>query len=208
MKKMLVGASLVAALVYSAQAYEVYCNFGTLPHSSGTITTDTIEYKVVVGATSPALENFYVGYFIAPTVGSYYVKDSVGGVVAFSLGLSGGAFNAKDSFVADNSTMPANNFTVSSLNYALTTALEAGTYYFGYKVASDTYQLVETGWKASAAGDTAESVWNKPVSGTLDPETNGFGPVHTIVTVPEPTSCALLGLGAALLALRRRAVKA
>jgi hypothetical protein len=58
-----------------------------------------------------------------------------------------------------------------------------------------TYELLDVGWNC----DTAQTEnWTMPVSG-------GLGPVHA--PIPEPGTMALVGVGAGVLALRRRLQK-
>ena len=140
MNKLVLSVSMALSLVYGARAYEVLCNMGT--HNSGLITTDTVEYKVTVGDADDEMSSFTAGYFVAPTAGSLYVKDSGGFTIgSWSQATDVSNTTGNKTFAADGSVITPNAF-VSELKWS-GTALAIGTYYFGYKVAADTYALGE-----------------------------------------------------------------
>lgn len=197
MKKMLLSVSLSMGVVLGLQAYQVNCNFDT---GASTISTDTIEYKVVVG-TGETLNEFKVGYFILPNASSLYVHNSVGGTVA---GWAQTAdpqampyFSGNNTYVAHGQVVNQNTL-VNDVRWQ-GGSLSEGTYYFGYKVASANYNLGEVGFTAIGSSTQAD-IWG--VGQTVNDGMNGA--LHSVV--PEPTSFALIGLGAAVLALRRRKV--
>ena len=78
MKKMMLSISMALGLVYGAQAYSVTENFGG-DHSSGYVTTDHVEYRVVV-ASGQTLGEFRVAYGLGavPAPSAFYAKNSSG----------------------------------------------------------------------------------------------------------------------------------
>lgn len=203
--KVLTTLALIIGLATGAHAYSVFCNFN-LPHGGASqemvysLTMDTVEYRVVVDE-GESLAEFFVGWGIGPLANSAYVEDSGRNGVAFSI-LNTGLREHSDSYTPDGmiSTAPDSE-TLASLRYVITTPVGPGTYYFGYRIPLDTYFLIDTGWQTLDdlnQGNSDSENWLASVS-------NGEGPVHA--PIPEPATMALVGIGSAVLALRRRFMK-
>jgi hypothetical protein len=197
MKKMMLASLMCFAFVCGTQAYQVTCNFA-LPHdgvgqeTTKSVTTDFVEYKVVLSG-GETLADFYVGAGVAPIALSMYLATSSKGVDIGGWTLGTAGTQQSDTYTPDGTISSASDGMIASLHWDNLT-LAAGTYYFGYAIANGSYSLIDTGWDCDGTGE----VWADAVS-------SGTGPVHT---VPEPTSFALIGLGAAVMALRRRKIQA
>ena len=74
-------------------------------------------------------------------------------------------------------------------------ALSVGVYWFGF---NSPCHSVDVGWSAGVQVNPNEENWDMPVG-------LGLGPVHA--PIPEPLSVALMGVGAAVIGLRRRISK-
>lgn len=201
MNKMVVSAALVMGLVAGSQAYSVTSNFGV---SGPSITTDHVEYTLVVGA-GETVSQLMIGYFaaVAPITDSFYVNDGVGSVGGtWGVTLNPASIGTQNpAYVAPGTTQPGYDTGITGPLLSATIgsgSLNAGTYYFGYAVASATYNVGEVAFGVIGSGALFDN-WSNGVD-------TGTGPVYGVV--PEPTSFALLGLGAAVLALRRRVRKA
>jgi len=204
MNKMVLSISVALGFAYGVQAYAVYENFGG-DHSSGSVTTDHVEYRVVV-ASGETLNEFKVAYSKTVSPIAFYLQDSAHTTIPKTSNPGDPFFDAADNG-SDSGFRGA--FTQDGHVGATATAspelywgvnLTAGTYYFGYTVANGTYNLFNAA--------TAEMGSGFLVSDDTQAVNSGLGPVHAIEAAPEPTSLALLGLGAAALALRRRVRKA
>jgi hypothetical protein len=203
MKTVLVGLSIAVGLVCGAQAHAVVC---TLPDAP-TIVTDHVEYTLTVDGTGN-VELLGLGYFsdVPPIAGTFYLKDSLGDAVAGWTATAGNdeGFTQHEAYVANGSTVIGYNLGNTGLNVFWQNTsganLGVGTYTFGYSVVNGTYALGEVAMYV-LGNEFSNDNWDNPVN-------SGQAPVHNLQQVPEPTSFALLGLGAAVLALRRRVRKA
>jgi hypothetical protein len=205
MKKLMVAA-VALAFASSAMAYEVYCWYpvpgSELPHESGFVTTSYVQYKVIVGV-GENLQDFYVGYGVTPD--TYFVSTTPYATGLTPVGWSGSQYWSTedyDGFTDDGSVSPTHYQVAQSLHYS-GTALTAGTYYFGYTIEPGSYALADVGWRYTGVMDNNDVInvpenWTQPLSG-------GLGPVHA--PVPEPGTMALVGIGAGVMALRRRLQK-
>jgi hypothetical protein len=200
MNKKLLSVALVLGAAYVAQGYTIFSNFAT---GSSTITTDRMEYRVVVAGGDQAVTGLGIGYFVAPDAGSFYVATTSQGanIAGWSVSTTTGTgtYTQNPAYVTPGTTQPGYSLAITGPNYYATslTGLTAGTYYFGYKIPFATYNLGEVGFRVDGATQFLNDNW---ATGT----DSGTGPVYA--AVPEPTSFALIGLGAAVLALRRRKV--
>lgn len=200
MKKTLMAIAMMLGSACVAQAYTVRC-------SSSTATS--IEYTLVVGAAESGVNGLGLGYFasVTPIFASFYVKNNIGAAVAgwsVTDTVGTGNYTQNPAFVAEGTTQPGYNLLITGPNlYAVggTALTFAGgsTYYFGYNVAAGAHTLGEVGFHADGSLDNSNDNWAAGAN-------QGSGPVYAFI--PEPTSFALIGLGAAVMALRRRKIQA
>lgn len=202
MKKVLVGLSMAVGLVCGAQAHTVTCDL--VDNGTGFVTTDHVSYTLTVDG-SGAVETVGIGYFesVAPLAGTFFLKDSLGNDVAGWSATAGNdmSFTKHEAYVQNGQNVIGYDLDNTGLNVLWTGgSLGVGTYTLGFYVPDATYAYGEVAMYVLGI-EFSNDNWDSAVN-------SGQAPVHGLQAVPEPTSFALLGLGAAALALRRRVRKA
>ena len=210
MKKMVVGLAVLVLLVASASAgvnilWSV--TWGAYTHSSPDVT----------GSANALLDSYSVTWQLI-----YAGANNLADPVTTSLGISGIA----DDYVSGDDVVWATRTLAQSVAQGNVTAPENGSVWSHWMINQSGDIVYEnTGWSTAGSvfqrvyeGTPAELSWyyqsdlvpldtgspSPPQSIYLGAANSGFQPDRQISTIPEPATMGLLGLGALVMAIRRR----
>jgi hypothetical protein len=209
MKKLIALAALIGATSLSfGQGYVAFNNSSTTKVSTlGSAATPTTGIAVMA---APATATYYFELMVAPTTTTTISASTLGNWTAVALGQNSGSGRMipSASYSTDSSSVSVAGYSSAATadfavvgwsaslgtSYAAALAADAaGTTqgYFGISAVALDIPL-------AALGGPYNSVWGPATSGQIPNMTLDFVPV------PEPTTLALAGLGAAALMIFRR----
>lgn len=218
--KRIIAVLLAVSIACSAHAYLVSCD-GVLtpgcadgagfPDGGGAVPApglgpNTYGYWVTLSVTDPLplMNEFTVGWYYAPAANFRAYDLASGTPLGWTVSVTPVPENANTTFAPDGIPVPATSLTPATLSWTSAggAPVGPGNYWFGY----DSYEgAVETGWQINLLGfgTLATENWSTPIGGPAGLDIpGGDGPVH--VPIPEPTTVALVLVGAGALILRRR----